>query len=1519
MNGETLLTHRPVTPARRSSATTPSTPAPAPQVDPRRILGNQAIARHAAAGDSVWSPAVPRGSAGAAARIPARAGGPGGQQRRLEVNSNATAVPYRKCACEDGATVGGECEDCGQKRATLQRHRAGLGPVGAAPHTVEEPPDGSAGRGHDHPAQGVGGALVITEPGDASEQQAERVAEQVVTGSAGVSVGSASPTIQRRATGARGPMDAPTSVDRALAGPGRPLEAGLRRHMEDRFGYDFSRVRLHTDAAAAHSARDVDAQAYTVGNDIVFGAGRFAPATHEGRRLIAHELTHVVQQSGADAHARARVQQSPNEPAPAQFPDAGQHSRIATPVGVGALHRLQQSCGNRAVSRYLQRAPTVSADPTEKERELATSDQQLLGGLEKWLASAKGIQPATIDWQTEIPRLQQAKTPMPNTLAEASDLARYELFLKMLGAEAVSRVPVAGAVPQRTDVLGAALEEYLLRVLPSTAFAHDAPRVHSEKFLTYWLTELDKLTFVPDGFDVARFKPSGAWSASARRGKLEDIVMNRDGPRLMTHYVLGEWYHSGVDPETWLKQLDLHRYRTRLVKHLTSEVMARAKSDRFYREVLRDAAIEQARYESVVAFVQFARGLEKRSGDIAKRLWDRPIEELGESEMAVADDPYDFYRQSSKLANATHTMLADLEPDRSPQGALLQGVTNVLAALNLPPGLAGFLLLKEIGDTVKKIGELNKQQETEAENRINKQVEVHFDEIAAIVRQHADYAAEFIKKTWIPVLKQVALEKVRENRAALQDNYDKWDEQSDAVAGRFLLKAMELEEIIKIHRSGQQISVGGETLTKDDVDRMQKMAAFYRDESAARLDPVKSKKRRAQLKEAIDGYGGVAEGITSGRYSPLDYSAPVYVEARRRLGIGEFPEGTTVYGAILGGVAASREPFLAAAIVEWKWRETSERQAVEFLKLAGALLLTVGTITVGLLVGPTAVVRLLAWIDAGLNVLRARTAVVEAEDLVAIAKLDPKGTIRGVSVEDAEKALKGARRGLLLAVALVAAPHVIKVGGRVVGGVVRAVRGGPPVLKHMKNLTALVETNPRLARKLMGIVKDNHKLEELLHLAGSAGQLEKLLARTTDLNQLGYLLMHYSHTPRLVQLLDKANSASQLTKLLDAVGGDVLRLGQLADKVTHLSVLENMVAGLGGSVRRAESIVRRMQDGAQLNRLLLATNGKAAPLEALLRMAKPAELEGLLKLATATELAAVERMALTGAEATTLLTAISSRGVSDLHAALGVPLLKYLGKKDPQAIQEFHRSLELTRTDPVGRREIINMLESNQTGKLSNAELGNALTDLTAFMQRYQGRISGDFASRFWKSYRLARKGSTGAPQARAEIRLAEDVLEGRTPLGGRVKKVEGLAERSDEKLQVPEYRATTSGGTAHLVETKTLSGEVGGVVGKDAIRRNVGKAVSQIRTQYSETGETGALIRIDGRDAGVIKNRPEDIRNEINGELQAPKPDPKGVNHKGTDFIRWVEVFYNNEAKQQVHLLLEVRDGQLVIVSGGP
>ena len=122
---------------------------------------------------------------------------------------------------------------------------------------------------------------------------------------------------------------APPAVQAALRSPGRPLDAETRAFMEPRFGHDFGQVRVHTDARAAASAQAVGAVAYTTGQDVVFGAGRYAPGTTEGRRIVAHELAHVVQQS--------LISSPPQMLGSRADPDEGQARQAADGLGWGGL------------------------------------------------------------------------------------------------------------------------------------------------------------------------------------------------------------------------------------------------------------------------------------------------------------------------------------------------------------------------------------------------------------------------------------------------------------------------------------------------------------------------------------------------------------------------------------------------------------------------------------------------------------------------------------------------------------------------------------------------------------------------------------------------------------------------------------------------------------------------------------------------------------------------------------------------------------------------------------------------------------------------------------------------------------------------------------------------------------------------------------------------------------------------------------------------------------------------------
>lgn len=132
---------------------------------------------------------------------------------------------------------------------------------------------------------------------DPLEREADRIADEVMGESAFPATSAVPRRIQRFSKLSNTTHIAAGNVERVLARSGTPLDSALRRDMELRFRHDFGGVRVHVDTEAADSVRAVRARAYTVGKDLVFGAGNYAPSTEAGKRLLAHELTHVVQQT----------------------------------------------------------------------------------------------------------------------------------------------------------------------------------------------------------------------------------------------------------------------------------------------------------------------------------------------------------------------------------------------------------------------------------------------------------------------------------------------------------------------------------------------------------------------------------------------------------------------------------------------------------------------------------------------------------------------------------------------------------------------------------------------------------------------------------------------------------------------------------------------------------------------------------------------------------------------------------------------------------------------------------------------------------------------------------------------------------------------------------------------------------------------------------------------------------------------------------------------------------------------
>ena len=179
--------------------------------------------------------------------------------------------------------------------------------------------------------------LEMTQPGDAYEQEADKMADRILDHA----FAAASPTpyasrpVISRAPSGYASVSVPPSVEAAISssrGSGFPMPSALKARMESGFGADFSQVRFHTDSSAAQMSSSIRANAFTSGSDVYFASGKYDPSSRSGQHLIAHELTHTLQQSG-------KVARDPYDGPPAE---------IALPLIVPAPERIDRENKEKA-------------------------------------------------------------------------------------------------------------------------------------------------------------------------------------------------------------------------------------------------------------------------------------------------------------------------------------------------------------------------------------------------------------------------------------------------------------------------------------------------------------------------------------------------------------------------------------------------------------------------------------------------------------------------------------------------------------------------------------------------------------------------------------------------------------------------------------------------------------------------------------------------------------------------------------------------------------------------------------------------------------------------------------------------------------------------------------------------------------------------------------------------------------------------------------------------------------------
>jgi hypothetical protein len=171
------------------------------------------------------------------------------------------------------------------------------------------------------------------------------------------------------------------------SGGGSPLTAEVRTDMESRFGTDFGDVRVHTDSGAHESAKSVNAQAYTVGPNIVFEQGRFDPSSDQGRHMLAHELTHVVQQrsgpvDGTDAGGGVKVSDPSDRFEREAVANADRVMSAPAPTPAPAVAGVQRSTedhGYATAQTFVQREESPEEEETAQtfvQREESTEEEE---------------------------------------------------------------------------------------------------------------------------------------------------------------------------------------------------------------------------------------------------------------------------------------------------------------------------------------------------------------------------------------------------------------------------------------------------------------------------------------------------------------------------------------------------------------------------------------------------------------------------------------------------------------------------------------------------------------------------------------------------------------------------------------------------------------------------------------------------------------------------------------------------------------------------------------------------------------------------------------------------------------------------------------------------------------------------------------------------------------------------------------------------------------------------------------
>lgn len=1401
-------------------------------------------------------------------------------------------------------------------------------------------------------------AMRVSAPGDPQERQADELAEQVMrmaeprTRDLVFPVAPGTPATGdekelRRAPathdegGARTGLDARTAL-RAAARGGEPLSQEARAFFEPRFGRNFDGVRVRVDAEAAEA---VQARAYTVGQNLVFGRGEYAPDTTEGRRLIAHELAHVVQSA----------------PGIAREPTSGATLPCTRKYQDGSAKAYPQDTSRYPSGRYV-----IWGTFHDGVRDIESAARETADNWIRWRfkslssAVASRIRAEFLAQQWEW-RADASKAADGCQYYLDMPIAMMERLVALAardagGVKAEEREKTAG-MPELPAVDSSPGDEGMVPGGGSDggrgAEETQAPEEQRKKAAE---RALDPSSVYQQGREGATHPPFPA----RLEGPQQEVMRGIGTYRMVLDYAA-----TTADP---LMQIAYHmnyvQYHWELfdITQVVKNSLGKAGEQEAARTSVAAAravkAVDALREEEKKArSTPMAPNAQVGTLDAAERRAENVSEQLAQEEQtarAQLRDPLSAAKGGSAvdvvtryIANELNLALLDVSALVAAGGISLGALSDLLAGPSLEqevpfPNREGYFMIRCIAQPAPRGPEGSERRAASVATRI---VQVRKPDIVArdvlgepevaikelelqeeLARTEEDKAriAEKIQDARleatgdvVELLKKRLDAKKAERDAATGYRKARLQGEVDQLQLRYDQARDKRTGTVGLHYRPRTVFVSqvtGETypllldLSELAVDNGKRVRLM----DLTRPDSAPIDRTGATLEDAVrnafrelGSHGGLGRGTLAIRM-PANFpgNLPEYVldtadentaVVKRRLQdlasvllvLGLFVPGLGEVSAVIGAALAAEK------IIERALNGTLRMDA-EFISDALAVL---GAAAQG------------AQFVGKLRVVRSGNAFVAAAkeaDLSALVK--------------AAEAFEAARK---TGETLNALNTLVSMGGLMWGNLMALQQLAELSDQELAGMSHS-EARRRRAEILLGALRDNsimfvgiaraqkeireseRKASEGRPAAeeGAAPKKEEEGQRIPESELKGRAAeSEPSARPARDRVRARFPTPDGLHEIFILEDGRIFRCSSSCAEMRtwYDAFLQNqsddarkaLAKSLDAELKLLEDSTRAGENTKEVNDAIAALDVRMRDFIApdLAKELTASAISSGMKMAGLTEVLteAQTRRLLTFLDINTIRSLVGPGGLKDAQA------LKRFANRPEQVLREFRRVADSY--GPLDTEAMHGLLATVSNNKYTPAILEAGYRRASELKMKYGERLSGEIIERCVRA-----AGATDAPNAEAELGLAIDILEGRTPFGAE-QRVHGLEEGTTRR---PEYAVTADGKPRRLAEAKRMMGEPGNPLTMDQMESNLRSGLGQLRTE-TQPGDAPGLVRLDGRAAGPTTLLEPQVREMIARRVRSAIVTDKVTGQKSESNVGFVEVLYNDAAGNPARMVFPV------------